>query len=105
MRYLKVKIFATLILILIGGIIFTSLPRVTAQKEHRLSAEEQKLLQIAAKREGLDASRLQIINSSAVELPLTGRHVQTAKVLETDNGKAFAASIDDQGQEVDARRC
>ena len=101
MRYLKVKVFATLILILIGGIIFTSLPRVTAQKERRLSPDENKLLQVAAKREGLDASRLQIINSSAVELPLTGRHIQTAKVLETDNGKAFAASIDDQGQEVD----
>lgn len=101
MRYLKVKVFATLILILIGGIIFTSLPRVTAQKERRLSPDEHKLLQVAAKREGLDASRLQIINSSAVELPLTGRHIQTAKVLETDNGKAFAASIDDQGQEVD----
>ena len=101
MRYLKVKVFATLILILIAGIVFTSLPRVTAQKEHRLSAEEQKLLQVAAKHEGLDASRLQIINSSAVELPLTGQHIQTAKVLDTDNGKAFTASIDDQGQEVD----
>lgn len=101
MRYMKVKVFATIILILIAGIVLTSLPRVTAQKENRPSPEEEKLLQVAAKREGLDASRLQVIKSSAVELPLSGRHVQTAKVLNTDNGKTFLATIDDQGQEVD----
>jgi hypothetical protein len=101
MRYMKVKLFATTILILIAGIVLTSLPRVTAQRQHRPSAAEEKLLQVAAKREGLDANRLEVIKSTAVELPLTGRHVQTAKVLDTDNGKTFAASIDDQDQEVD----
>src|SRR5215216_3672808 len=101
MRYMKAKLFVTTILILIAGIVLTSLPKVTAQKENRLSPEEQKLLQVAAKREGLDASRLQVIKSSTVELPLTGRHVETAKVLNTDNDNTFTASIDEQGQEVD----
>jgi hypothetical protein len=101
MRYMKVKLFATTILILIAVIVLTTLPRVSAQKEQRVSPEEQKLLEIAAKREGLDASRLQLIKSAAVELPLTGRHVQTAKVLNPDNGKAFTATIDDQGREVE----
>jgi hypothetical protein len=77
------------------------LPRVSAQREHRLSAEEQTLLEIAAKREGIDASRLQILKTATVELPLTERKVQTAKILNPDNGEAFAASIDEQGQEVE----
>jgi len=100
MRYTKVK-FITVVLILFVGIILTSLPRVTAQKEHHPSAEEQKLLDIAAKRKGLDANRLQLLKSATVELPLTGRHVQTAKVLNPDNGESFTASIDEQGQDVD----
>jgi len=58
MRYMKVKLFTTIILILIAGIVLTSLPRVTAQKENRVSPEDQKLLQVAAKREGLEASHL-----------------------------------------------
>ena len=100
MRYMKVK-FVAAVLILIAGILLTSLPRVTAQKEHRLSAEEQKLLDVAAKREGVEASRLELLKSATVELPLTGRHVQTAKVLNTNNGQTFTESIDDQGQDVE----
>ena len=101
MRYMKVKLFATTMLILIVAIVLTSLPRVTAQRENRPSADEQKLLQVAARREGLDASRLQVLKNTTVELPLTGRRVQTAKVLNTDNGQTLSASLDDQGQEVD----
>ena len=101
MRYMKVKLFATSVLILIAGIVLTSLPRVTAQREHRPSEVEQKLLDVAAKRQGLNASRLQLLNSTTVDLPLTGRRVQMAKVLNTDNGHSFPASIDEQGQEVE----
>jgi len=100
MQYAKVKIFAG-VLIVIAGAILTSLPRVTAQREDQLSAQEQTLLEIAAKQEGLDASRLKLLKTAAVELPLTGRHVQTAKVLNSDTGEAFAASIDERGQQVD----
>jgi len=101
MRYMKVKFFITSVLILIVGIVLTSLPRVSAQKEPRLSAEDQKLLEVAAKRRGLDASRLQLLKNTTVELPLTGRHVETAKVLNTTNGQVFPVSIDEQGQEVE----
>jgi hypothetical protein len=101
MRYMKVKFFITSVLILIVGIVLTSLPRVSAQKENRLSAEDQKLLELAAKRRGLDASRLQLLKNTTVELPLTGRHVETAKVLNTTNGQVFPVSIDEQGQEVE----
>ncbi|HEU0253925.1 MAG TPA: S8 family serine peptidase, partial [Pyrinomonadaceae bacterium] len=101
MHYIKVKIFVITVLILIVGTVLTSLPRVTAQKEQRPSEAEQKLLEIAARREGLDATRLQVLKSSAVELPLTGRNVQLAKVLNPDNGQSFTASIDEQGQEVE----
>ena len=101
MPYMKVKFVITTALILIAGIVLTSFPRASAQRENRPSAEEQKLLEVAAKREGLNASRLQLLKSSSVELPLTGRRVQVAKVINTDNGQTFAASIDDQGQAVD----
>ncbi len=101
MRYLKVKLIIITILMLIAGFVITSSPRVNAQRERRPSAEEQKLLEVTAKREGLDASRLHVLKSTTVELPLTGRQVQVAKVLNTDNGKAFSASIDEQGQEVE----
>jgi hypothetical protein len=100
MRYMKVK-FVIAVMIIIAGVVFTSLPRVTAQKEHPLSAEEQKLLDLTAKREGVNAGRLQLLKSATVELPLTRRHVQTAKILNTDNGQTFTASIDDQGRDVD----
>lgn len=101
MRYMKVKFFVIIVLILIVGIVITSYPHVSAQQEQPLSTEEQKLLEVAAKQEGLDASRLQLLKSTNVELPLTGRKVQVAKVLNTDNGQSFSASIDEQGQAVD----
>lgn len=101
MRYMKLK-FATAILILIAGVVLTSLPRATAQKESEsLSTQDQTLLQIAARREGLDPSQLEVLKSTTVELPLTGRKVQTAKILNADSGQSFSASIDEQGQEVE----
>ena len=101
MHYLKVKLFIITTLMLIAGFVINSSPRVSAQRERRPSAEEQKLLEVTARREGLDASRLQVLKSTTVELPLTGREVQVAKVLNPDNGKAFSVSIDEQGQEVE----
>ena len=66
--------FIIAVFILIVGIVFTSLPRVTAQRQP-VSAEEQKLLNVAARGAGLDAAQLQVLKSTTVELPLTGRHV------------------------------
>jgi len=91
MRYLKLKFIATSVLILIAGALLTSLPRVTAQREDQASPQQQALLEIAAKQEGLDTSRLKLLKTAAVELPLTGRHVQTAKVLDTKSRQTFAA--------------
>lgn len=103
MRYVKIKISVVSVLILIAGITLTSLPPASAQREaeQSLSAEEQTLLQVAARREGLDASELQVLKSTTVEFPLTGRKVQTAKILNPDNGLSFSASIDEQGQEIE----
>lgn len=101
MRYLKVKLFIITILMLIVGLVITSSPRVSAQKERRLSADEQKLLEVTARREGLDASRLEVLNSTTVEMPLTGRQVKAAKVFNPDTGQSFNASIDEQGREID----
>ena len=101
MRYMKVKVLVGSVLILIVAIALTSLPRASAQKEQSLSTEDQTLLQVAARSEGLDASRLQLLKSTTVAFPLTGRKVQTAKILNPDNGQSFDASIDDRGQEVE----
>ena len=101
MRYMKVKFFVTTVLILLVTIALTSFPRASAQREEILSSEEQTLLEVAAKREGLDSSQLQMLKTTTVELPLTGRKVQTAKILNPDKGEVFTASVDDQGQEVD----
>ena len=101
MRYMKVKIFVITVLILIAAAVFTSLPHVGAQRERRLPEQEQKLLEVAAKRKGSNASRLQVLRSTTVELPLTGRRVHTAKVLDVDNGQTLPASIDERGQEVE----
>ena len=101
MRYLKLNFFIITVLVLIVGIVLTSMPRASAQREQSLSAEEQTLLEVAANREGLDASRLQLLKTTTVELPLTGRKVQTAKILNVDSSQAFEASIDDRGQEVE----
>jgi hypothetical protein len=101
MRYLKVKILVTTILTLIAGIAVTSLPGASAQREQRRAAKEQKLLDVAARRAGLNSNQLQLLNSTTAELPLTGRQIQVAKVLNPDNGQSLTASIDEQGQEVD----
>ena len=90
MRYLKVKLFIITTLMLIAGFVINSSPRVSAQRERRPSAEEQKLLEVTARREGLDASRLQVLKEhDCWRLPLTGRQVQVA-VLNPDNGRAFS---------------
>ena len=101
MRYLKVKLFITTILILIVGLVITSFPPARAQRHPRPPADGQKLLEVVARREGLNATRLHVLKSTTVELPLTGRHVQVAKIINTENGQSFTASIDEQGQEVE----
>jgi len=101
MHYMKVKLFIIIAIISIVGVAFTSLPRVGAQREQRPSAAEQKLLEVTAKREGADVNHLQLLNSTTVQLPMTGHHVQAAKLLNTENGQVLTASIDEQGQDVD----
>lgn len=101
MRYMKVKVLIGSVLILTVAITLTSLPRASAQKEQSLSSGDQNLLDVAAKREGLDPSRLQLLKSTTVEFPLTGRKVQTAKILNPAEGQSFDASIDEKGQEVE----
>ena len=98
---MRVKVFIFTALILLAGIVVTSLPRARAQKESQPSAIEQKLLEIAAKRDGSDPANLQVLNSTTVELPLTARHVQIAKVLDTRDSRVLSAAMDEQGQEVD----
>ena len=101
MSYTRVKLFIITTLVLIGGIVITSLPRVRAQRENHPAAEEQKLLEVAARREGIDAGQLRVLKSTTVELPLTGRHIKVAKVLNTINNQELSASIDEQGQDVE----
>lgn len=101
MHYIKVKLFIITTLVLICGIAITSLPRASAQRKNSPSAEEQKLLEVAARRVGVDAASLQVLKSTNVELPLTGRRVKVAKVLNTTNNQVLTASIDEQGQDVD----
>ena len=101
MRYLKVKLSITTAMILIAGIAITSMPRVSAQREKNQSVDEQKLLDIAAQREGADASQLQLLHSTTAELPLTGRRVRLAKILDQSTDRVLTASIDEQGQAVD----
>src|SRR5215510_13014987 len=98
---MKVRVFIFTALILLAGIAVTSLPRVSAQREKQPSANEQKLIEIAARRNDADAASLQVLNSTTVELPLTARHVQIAKVLDTRDSRVMSAAMDEQGQEVD----
>ncbi len=101
MHYIKVKLFIITILVLIGGIVMTSLPRASAQLENHPSADEQKLLEVAARRQGIDAGNLRVLKSTTVELPFTGRHIKVAKVLNTLDNQVLSASLDEQGQDVD----
>jgi len=98
---MRVKVFILTAFILLVGIVVTSLPHTSAQQEEQPSAIEQELLQIAAKRDGSDPANLQVLKSTTVELPLTGRHVQIAKVLDTRDSRVLSAAIDEKGQEVD----
>ena len=78
MRYLKVKLAITTTLIVIAAITISSTPQTRAQSEKQLTADEKNLLDVAARKAG--ATRLQLLNSTTVELPLTGRRVKICRV-------------------------
>src|SRR5215207_3428376 len=101
MRYLKVKLIIAFVLISTIGITLTFQSGVSAQRERRPSVNEQKLLEAAARQLGAEADRLQMLNITTAELPLTGRRVQVAKVRNMNDGRVVSASIDEQGQEVE----
>jgi hypothetical protein len=101
MRYLKVKLIIALVLISTIGITLTFQSGVSAQRERGPSVNEQKLLDAAARQLGAGADRLQMLNITTVDLPLTGRRVQVAKVRSANDGRVVSASIDEQGQEVE----
>lgn len=91
----------TAALIITAALVFTSQPRVSAQKESDPSLAERQLLESAARSHGLDTARLEILNSTTVELPLTGRRVLAAKVLVKGDGAVIPAAVDEEGQGVD----
>jgi hypothetical protein len=80
---------------------FTTLPSSTAQEDEKLSATEQRLVEVAARKQGLAASELQLLDSAIVNLPLTNRIVNTAKIVSPRDENVLAASIDERGEEVD----
>lgn len=72
-----------------------------AQEDEKLSATEQRLLEVAARNQGLAAGELQVLDSTTVNLPLTNRIVNTAKIVSTRDENILAAAIDERGEEVD----
>ncbi|MCA8960997.1 MAG: S8 family serine peptidase, partial [Planctomycetes bacterium] len=61
---------------------------------------ESALLSIAA-RENLDADLLQLVDLADRELPLTGRNVVEAKVVDTVSGQTYGITLDESGAIVD----
>ncbi|HEU4508916.1 MAG TPA: S8 family serine peptidase [Pyrinomonadaceae bacterium] len=99
MRYLKVKLAITTTLIVIAAITISSTPQTRAQSEKQLTTDEKNLLDVAARRAG--GGRLQLLNSTTVELPITGRRIKIGKVLNQDDGRVLNAAIDEQSKEID----
>ncbi len=91
----------TLALTITLSLIFAIQPSSTAQEDEKLSAAEQRLLEVAARNQGLAASELQLLDSTTVELPLTNRTVTAAKIVNPRDENVSAASIDERGEEVD----
>ena len=77
MRYLKVKLAITTTLIVIAAITISSTPQTRAQSEKQLTADEKNLLDVAARQAG--GGRLQLLNSTTVELPMTGRRLKSPR--------------------------
>lgn len=96
---MKIKLAIIFALILIATLISTTQPHVSAQRE--LSAAEQEILTLVARRESVDATQLKVLNYTKIVLPLTGRNVQIAKVLNEDGDRLLSAAVDEQGKEVD----
>jgi hypothetical protein len=80
---------------------FAIQPPSTAQEDEKLSATEQRLLEVAARNQGMAASELQLLDSATVNLPLTNRTVNTAKIVGARDENVIATSIDERGEEVD----
>lgn len=76
-------------------------PRSSAQKADRFSERDQKLLELAARRHNVSAAELQLLNSTTVKLPLTGREVTTGKLLRAGGDEVFSVSFDEQGRDAD----
>jgi hypothetical protein len=80
---------------------FAIQPPSAAQEDEKLSATEQRLLEVASRNQGVAAAELQLLNSTTVHLPLTDRVVNTAKIISTRDENILATSIDERGEEVD----
>jgi hypothetical protein len=98
---MKKIIAITCSLIITFTLVLASQPRVSAQKEGDPSLAEQQLLDSAARRLGLDAERLELLTSTTVELPLTGRRVLAAKVLVKGGDEVIPAAVGERGEDVD----
>lgn len=88
-------------LIIAAALALTPQPRARAQRGGGPSPENQELLEAAARRHGRDAGGLELLSSSTVELPLTGRRVRVAKVLDAGDGQVITAAVDEQGRDAD----
>ena len=96
----KLLVIAFAFIIAVSANIATQ-PHSAAQNAERLSARDQKLVELAAKRRQVSADELRLLNSATVKLPLTGREVTTGKLLRAGVDEVFSLSYDEQGQEVD----
>src|SRR5215211_2955464 len=99
----KLLVIAFAFIIAVSATIATQ-PHSAAQNAERLSARDQKLLELAAKRRQVSADELRLLNSATVNLPLTGREVTTGKLLSAVGDEVFSLSYDERGEEVDLPR-
>ncbi|HXG67767.1 MAG TPA: hypothetical protein VNO70_21885, partial [Blastocatellia bacterium] len=76
-------------------------PLASPQAERGLSQRDQRLLELAAKKLGVEISDLELLNSTTVNLPLTRREVAAGKIFRRDRDEVVSISIDSSDNEVD----
>ena len=90
----KILLLAAILLLALG----------MAQGSEAQPDVERRLLERVAEREGVPAAGLSVTTVEEAQLPLTGRALQRAKVIDRASGEVYAITVDESGATVDLER-
>ena len=81
--------------------VLLALPLMVAQRSVAQTTPEVAAVEEVAEREDVPASRLAVAEMDATSLPLTGRELHRAKLVDERTGRVYGVTLDQAGEAVD----